>query len=100
MKRITLCALTMSFIFIFSSLTAQIQTGVFRTPAGNTDYHQFTRNSNDPVVFINQESATGSILRLSSGTATANQNVKFSFENNGNFGLGTSVPTEKLTLFS
>ena len=82
-----------------TSITAQIQTGVFRTPAGNTDYHHFTRKSSSSAVFINQE-GTGPILRLSSGTATANDSIKFSFEKNGKLGLGTENPSEKLSLYS
>jgi len=101
MKKISLLLLIPAFILNQFSLTAQIQTGVFRTPAGNTDYHHFTRNnSTGAAVFINQESTAGQILRLSSGIATANQNVKFSFESNGNLGIGTTTPEEKLVLYN
>ena len=84
-----------------SSITAQIQTGVFRTPTGNVDYHHFFVNSTtDAAVYINQAATSGPILRLSSGSAAANQYVKFSFENNGNLGIGTLTPAEKLSLYS
>ena len=89
MKKSNLFLLIVVFIFNWITLPAQIQTGVFRTPAGNTDYHHFTRNnSGGAAVFINQEATSRPILRLSSGTAATNQNVKFSFENNGNLGIG------------
>ena len=100
MKRTVLLVLILTSFFNRFSLSAQIQTGVFRTPAGNTDYHHFTRNNaGGAVVFINQESTAGQILRLSSGIATANQNVKFSFESNGNFGIGTTTIAEMLALY-
>jgi len=79
--------------------TGIFQSKGYRTKAGNVNYHQFTRNSTGTAVFINQES-TGPILRLSSGTATVDQNVKFSFENSGNLGIGTTTPAEKLSLYT
>jgi len=101
MKKTNLFMLIVALIVNLSALTAQIQTGVFRTPVGNTDYHQFLRNSTGAAVFINQESSTGPILRLSSGTATADQGVKFSFENSGNLGIGTTTSIlEKMVLYN
>lgn len=102
MKKTALLMLAAALFVNLSSITAQIQTGVFRTPVENTDYHQFTRNNTSgAAVFIHQEAISGPILRLSSGTATINQNVKFSFENNGNFGLGTTTSiVEKMVLYS
>ena len=104
MKKRFIFLLLLSALFInLNLLTAQVQTGVFKTPAGNTDFHHFTRNNSSTsgsAVFINQEAATGTILRLSSGIATANQNVKFSFEGSGNLGIGTTSPGEKLSLYT
>jgi len=80
-------------IFNLNFVKAQVQTGVFKTPQENTDYHHFTRdNGGGAAVYINQVS-TGPILRLSSGIFNPNQNVKFTFENNGRFGIGTLEPT-------
>lgn len=76
----------------------QVQTGVWKSTPGNTDFHHFVRNGGGAAVYINQESTTSShsILRLSSGSAEANKNVKFTVENNGNVGIGTSAPNAKL----
>jgi len=68
----------------------------YRTRTGNTDYHHFTRNGSGSAVYINQEDATNPILRLSSGTATANGNVKLTVENNGNVGIVTTSPAAQL----
>jgi hypothetical protein len=74
----------------------------YRTPDGNTDYHHFVRAGGGAAVYINQVS-TGNfpILRLSSGTVSPNSinNVKFSVENNGNVGIGSTRCSEKLTLY-
>ena len=73
-------------------MSAQVYTGVFRTPQANTNYHHFTRDSPDvAAVYINQIS-TGPILRLSSGIYSANQGVRFTVENNGSVGIGTLYP--------
>ncbi|MDR7130065.1 hypothetical protein J2X69_002412 [Algoriphagus sp. 4150] len=79
-------------LMIPTVLNAQVQTGVFRTPEANTNYHHFTRSSDSgtAAVYINQIS-TGPILRLSSGVFTANQGVKLTVENNGSMGIGTSA---------
>ncbi len=74
------------------------QALTFRSSHSNTDYHQFTRNGTGSAVYINQVS-NGSgfpILRLSSGTEVANSNVKFTVENDGKVGIGTTSPTNKL----
>ncbi|GAA4779383.1 hypothetical protein GCM10023231_02690 [Olivibacter ginsenosidimutans] len=83
-------------VFFQGKVAAQVQTGVFKTSAGNTDYHFFTRNGNGTAVYMNQIDNTNPILRLSSGTATANQNVKFTVENNGKVGIGTTKPSQML----
>jgi len=80
--------------------TGLFQAKGYRTKAGNLNWHQFTANNTTGAVFINQEATTGPILRLSSGTAAYNQNVKFTFENNGNLGIGTTTPYEKLSLYN
>ncbi len=77
---------------------AQTYTGVFKSSSTNTDYHHFIRdNATGAAVYINQVS-TGPILRLSSGTSTPNANVKFTIENNGNVGIGTTSPSSNLHL--
>jgi hypothetical protein len=92
------------FIVLFSLVSgisyAQTQYGVWRTPDSNTDYHFLTRNGIGAALYINQISTNTNypILRLSSGTATANENVKFTVENNGNVGIGTTTPDAKLDL--
>ncbi|UGU17908.1 tail fiber protein [Sinomicrobium kalidii] len=43
---------------------------------------------------------SGPVLRLSSGIATANKNVVFTVENNGNVGIGTTAPDGKLHVSS
>ena len=45
MKKNALVLFTILLTVHLSSIRAQIQTGVFRTPAGNTDYHHFTGNN-------------------------------------------------------
>jgi len=85
------------FVFKMSSLFAQVQTGVFKTSSGNTNYHHFTRDGGGSAVYINQiASGNFPILRLSSGTGNPNQNVKFSVENNGFVGIGTMSPKQAL----
>lgn len=90
--------ISIMFLSICGITNAQIQTGVFKTADGNTDYHHFTRNGGDAAVYINQVSTNPdhAIIRLSSGTATAGQNLKFTVENNGNVGIGTITPNSKL----
>lgn len=85
---------------MFASLCsiAQTYTGTFRTVAGNTAYHQFNRNGGGAAVYINQEVTGQPILRLSSGTATANANVVFTVENDGSVGIGTNTPKAKLAV--
>lgn len=87
-----------SLLFMTCGLYAQTQTGVFKTSAGNTDYHHFTRNGNGAAVYINQESLDTSkdILKLSSGTATANQGVKLRVKHDGTLGVGFNDPSAKL----
>ncbi|MCX2680628.1 hypothetical protein OOZ15_11805 [Galbibacter sp. EGI 63066] len=84
-------------LFVYHSYS-QTYTGVFKTVGGNTDYHHFVRNGNGAAVYINQASTdeTIPILRLSSGTSAANQNIKLTVENNGNVGFGTINPIGKL----
>ncbi|MDW7692785.1 hypothetical protein R9C00_11375 [Flammeovirgaceae bacterium SG7u.111] len=99
----TLIFTTIIIFFGLCSVTAQDNPPTvgwsFRTNSGNTDYHHFTRNkAGSAAVYINQVS-TGPILRLSSGTATANQGVKFTFESNGYLGIGADIVTEKLVLY-
>jgi len=78
----------------------QVQTGVWRSTPANTDYHHFVRNGGGAAVYINQESTASNypILRLSSGTAEANRNVRFTVENNGNVGIGTLTPKAKMEI--
>lgn len=95
---------TISFIILLGmsiSGKAQIQTGVWRSLNENTDYHHFIRNGNGAAVYINQNSVESDkpILRLSSGTSTPNQGVKFTVENNGSVGIGTlTTGTHKLAV--
>ncbi|WP_257667147.1 hypothetical protein [Parapedobacter tibetensis] len=83
-----------------TAINAQTYTGLFRTTSGNTTYHQFNRNGAGATVYINQESSATNhpIFRLSSGTAQANVNVRFTVENNGNVGIGTITPQAKLAV--
>ncbi len=69
--------------------TAQTHTGVFRPPAGNTEYHQFNRTGVGAAVYINQVHTAYPILRLSRCTATANENVVSTLHRN--FLTGWSV---------
>lgn len=72
----------------------------YRTNASNTNFHQFLRDGVGAAVYINQVSSDVNhpILRLSSGTADANNanNVKLTVENNGNVGIGTTTPESLL----
>ncbi|SMD37003.1 hypothetical protein SAMN04488029_3185 [Reichenbachiella faecimaris] len=85
-------------VFISFLTHAQIQFGTWRTTTGNTDYHFLTRDGGGTAVYINQIStdASKAILRLSSGTATPNQNVRFTVENNGFVGIGVIDPSQRL----
>ena len=81
--------------------TGVFQSKGYRTMANNVNYHHFTANhESNAAVFINQVTTTAPILRLSNGTATFNSGVKFSFEGNGNLGIGTTTVAEKLVLYT
>jgi hypothetical protein len=100
MRKLKLLILLTFIITNLYVVNAQTYTGVFKTTLENSDYHHFTRsNLIGAAVYINQVS-TGPILRLSSGISDPNQGVKFTFENNGNLGLGTNTVTEKLVLYN
>lgn len=90
--------LILGIIFSCLSSFGQTYTGTFRTVAGNTTYHQFNRNGVGAAVYINQEATNQPILRLSSGTATANENVVLSVESDGSVGIGTNTPKAKLAV--
>jgi|GEM_PF-1316674 len=75
-------------------------SNAFRTRTGNTDYHHLLRTGGGAAVYINQTDATSPILRLSSGTATANVGVVATFENNGYVGIGNSSPAAMLSVGS
>ncbi len=96
MKRTSFLIFEIIFSCLFSF--AQTYTGTFRTVAGNTTYHQFNRNGTGAVVYINQEATNQPILRLSSGTTTANENVVLTVENDGSVGIGTNTPKAKLAV--
>jgi len=72
-----------------------VQSAGYRTTSGNTDYYNLSRNGGGAVLF-NQADASNPIMRLSSGTETANTNVVFTVENTGATGIGTTTPTGKL----
>ncbi|MEE3998769.1 hypothetical protein V1T75_00355 [Tenacibaculum sp. FZY0031] len=74
----------------------KIDAQTYKNPATNTGYNHFIRNGGGAAVYINQVDNVQPILRLSSGTETPNQNVQFTVENNGNVGIGTTSPSEKL----
>lgn len=78
------------------------QSKTFRTNTDNVDYNHFTRNGVGSAVYINQVSSGAGfpILRLSSGSANPNQNVKFTVENDGSVGIGTDSPESKLHIES
>lgn len=77
---------------------SQTYTGTFRTPTGLATYHQFNRTGGGAAVYINQVDLKQPILRLSSGTATANKNVVFTVQNDGSVGIGTITPQAKLSV--
>jgi len=100
MKKLLWTTALVMLCYLTSVYAQTPYTGYYRTVQGNTEYHHFTRNhSEGTAVYINQES-TGPILRLSSGTYAANNNVKFSFESNGRLGIGTKTPVALLSLGS
>ncbi|MGJ8733388.1 MAG: hypothetical protein ACSHW4_09580 [Cellulophaga sp.] len=98
MKKISLMLLML--IVFCKCLNAQVQTGVWRSLSSNTNYHQFIRNGGGPAVYINQASINYPILRLSSGSSVANENVKFTVESNGDLGIGTDKPLANLHVSS
>jgi len=91
---------TLILIAFTFTIQGQIQTGVWRSTNANKDYHHFIRDGGGAAVYINQISTEPNIpiLRLSSGSGGANQNVKFTVENNGNVGIGTLTPSTKLAV--
>ncbi len=93
MKRIVFIIFNLAICILGFS---QQYEGYFRTVLGNSTYHHFTRNGGGSVVYINQLDTTHPILRLSSGTSTANEGIKFTVENNGYIGIGTTTPTCKM----
>ncbi|MEQ9309838.1 MAG: hypothetical protein RLN90_10315 [Balneolaceae bacterium] len=94
MKSFFLAILTSSSILCFG----QIKYG----DTNNTQYHQFLRNGTGTSVYINQVSseANKAILRLSSGTADPNVNVRFTVENNGFTGINLINPQSPLSIKS
>ena len=94
----------MLFVFGVFEVSAQVYNGVYKSPTTNMDYHHFRRDGSGAAVYINQISSNSAhpILRLSSGTADANSagNVRFTVENNGYVGLGTTTPLSKLHLYN
>lgn len=101
MNTLRICILSVFLTCSGSFLQAQTQTGVFRTTAGNTSYHQFVRDGSGAAVYINQVNTTQPILRLISGTAEAGaaaEYVRFTVENDGKVGIGTSSPREMLSV--
>ncbi|MCR9250198.1 MAG: hypothetical protein NXI20_07215 [bacterium] len=60
-----------------------------RTDQNNTKYSQIIRNGNGTALYVNQVHANKPIMRLSSGTAAANEGVKFSVESTGATRIGT-----------
>ncbi|PXY02516.1 hypothetical protein DF185_00025 [Marinifilum breve] len=88
------------FLMLLITLSFYLKGQGYKTTSGNTDYHHFVRTGGGAAVYINQVSLGNfPILRLSSGTAEANQLVKFSVENNGRVGIGTTNITEKLNMY-
>ncbi len=89
---------TISSGAIFSSgaisSSGAIFSTTFKSKNTNTDYHHFIRNGGGAAVYVNQTSSEGdkAILRLSSGSDIANEGVKFTVENNGSVGIGTTNP--------
>lgn len=66
--------------------------------ASSTDYSHFVRSGSGAAVYINQSSASFPALRVSTGSAAANQNVVFTIEGNGNVGIGTTTPATALNV--
>jgi len=92
------CFILLAGVLLSFSAFSQTYTGTFRTTPGTSNYHQFSRKGVGAAVYINQENIEHPILRLSSGTAVANQNVVFTVQNDGSVGIGTSTPEAKLAV--
>ena len=79
------------------STRAQEYSGYFRTPSGNTYYHQFVRNGGGSAVYINQVATNMPILVLSSATDQANVNRRLLVDGLGNVAIGDNIsPNVKL----
>jgi hypothetical protein len=98
MKKLSILLLSLLLLNITKAQTTY--TGLFKSNDTNTEFHHFVRNGGGAAVYINQVSTSNPILRLSSGIANANQLVKFSVENNGWVGIGTTNISEKLTMYT
>ncbi|WP_075602657.1 hypothetical protein [Saccharicrinis aurantiacus] len=81
---------------IIAVMSTSVWGQVYRNAANNRDYNHFVRTGGESVVYINQVDNVHPILRLSSGTAEANKNIKVTVENSGNVGIGTTAPDAKL----
>ena len=96
-----LTALTTCVLLTINSFNLRAQTtytGIFRSAANTSTYHQFIRTGGGAAVYINQVATNQPILRLSSGTATANGGVVMTVENDGRVGIGTTAPQAKLAV--
>lgn len=99
MKLLTTIAAFIVLTCVNSDLHGQTTyTGVFRSPTNTSTYHQFNRTGGGAAVYINQVATNQPILRLSSGTATANVGVVMTVENDGSVGIGTTTPKAKLAV--
>lgn len=80
------------------TFSSTVTANVYRTSAGNTDYHLFTRNaSTNIVLYIQNVHETGPLLHLLNGSATANEGTsRFIVNGLGRVGIGIASPTEAL----
>jgi|SRR5690606_6796090 len=85
-------------LFPSNTIAQTTYTGIFRSATNTSTYHQFIRTGGGAAVYINQVAANQPILRLSSGTATANVGVVMTVENDGRVGIGTTTPQAKLAV--
>jgi hypothetical protein len=80
--------------------TGILTAEAFRTNTSNTDYNIITRDSLSTVLYVQNVNASGDILHLLNGSASANAGTsRFIVKGDGKVGIGTENPAGLLELY-